>query len=91
INIDLTSKQIRNLRDDIPQSPITKSTSIPTLSFLLNYSITATSSKLSQTSQIQAHSHHVYTYIICKLNDIPCAFLKDNKHTLLSKATLVLR
>src|SRR5690242_13449815 len=43
-HIDLTPKQVKNLKDDIPQSPITKSTSIPSLPFSLNYSITATSS-----------------------------------------------
>ncbi|CAG8703837.1 8468_t:CDS:2, partial [Ambispora leptoticha] len=87
----ITAKQVRSLKDDIPQSSITKSTSDPTFPFSLNYFATTTSGKPSEISQIQAHSYHTHTCIICKLKDIPYAFLKDNKYMLLNKATLVLR
>ncbi|CAG8581390.1 13479_t:CDS:1, partial [Ambispora leptoticha] len=40
MNIDLTPKQVRNLRDDISQFLIAKSTSVFTLLFTLNYSTT---------------------------------------------------
>ncbi|CAG8720793.1 22287_t:CDS:1 [Cetraspora pellucida] len=67
MDIDITSKQVRQLKKTIPQSPITKITTILPLPFPLNYSTTqqGTSSNLTQTPQIQAHSHHAYTCIIC--------------------------
>ncbi|CAG8750377.1 196_t:CDS:1 [Cetraspora pellucida] len=40
IDIDITPKQVKQLKEIIPQSPIAKTTTISTLLFPLNYSIT---------------------------------------------------
>ena len=92
MDMDISPKQVKNLKETIPQSPISKTTTVPPLPFPLNYSTAqqGTSSSSTQSSQIQAHSHHAHTCIICKNKNILCAFLADNKHSLLDKSTLIL-
>ncbi|CAG8805665.1 15284_t:CDS:1, partial [Cetraspora pellucida] len=55
MDIDITSKQVRQLKETIPQLPIAKTTTVPPLPFSLNYSTTqqGTSSNSTQTLQIQ--------------------------------------
>ncbi|CAG8672547.1 6294_t:CDS:1, partial [Cetraspora pellucida] len=55
MDIDIIPKQVRQLKETISQSPIAKTTTIPPLSFSLNYSTTQqrTSSNPIQTLQIQ--------------------------------------
>ncbi|CAG8469368.1 21959_t:CDS:1 [Cetraspora pellucida] len=54
MDIDITSKQVRQLKEIISQSPISKTTTVSLLTFLLSYSITQqeTSSSLTQTPKI---------------------------------------
>ncbi|CAG8684661.1 9236_t:CDS:2, partial [Ambispora leptoticha] len=61
MSMDLTSKQVKNLKDDISQSSITKSSSIPSLPFSLNYSVTSTSIKLLLSSKVTQHILAVFT------------------------------
>jgi len=92
MDMDISPKQVKQLKEIIPQSPISKTTTIAPPPFPLNYSTVqhGTSSSSTQPSQIQAHSHHAHTCIICKNKNILCAFLADNKHSLLDKSTLIL-
>jgi hypothetical protein len=93
MDIDITPKQVKQLKEIIPQSPIAKTTTIPPLPFPLNYSTTqqGTSSSSKQTPQIQAHSHHAHTCIICQNKNILCAFLENNTHSLLDKSILIIK
>ena len=93
MNMNISPKQVKQLKEIIPQSPISKTTTVFPLSFPLNYSTAQqeTSSSSMQSSQIQIHLHHAHTCIICKDKNILCAFLADNKHSLLDKSTLILQ
>ncbi|CAG8763418.1 14918_t:CDS:2, partial [Cetraspora pellucida] len=63
MDIDIIPKQVKQLKEIISQSPITKTTTVLPLLFPLNYSTTQQGilSSSKQTSQIQAHSHHAHT------------------------------
>ncbi|CAG8737572.1 14605_t:CDS:2, partial [Cetraspora pellucida] len=54
MEINIIPKQVKQLKEIIPQSPIAKTTTVPLLSFSLNYSTTqqGTSSSSKQISQI---------------------------------------
>jgi hypothetical protein len=94
MDIDMTPSKFKKIKDTIPNSPTKKlAASIPP--FPLNYfathidtSMLTTSSTQQSELQVQAHSHHVHTCIICKQKNIPCVFLIDDKHALIDKTTL---
>ena len=93
MDMDISPKQVKQLKETIPQLPISKTTTILLLPFSLNYSTTqqVTSSSSTQPPQIQAYFYHAHTYIICKDKNIQCAFLENNTHSLLDKSTLILQ
>ncbi|CAG8816726.1 21909_t:CDS:1, partial [Cetraspora pellucida] len=93
IDINITSKQIKQLKKIIPQSPITKTTTISSLPFSLNYSTTQqeTLSSSKQTPQIQAYSYHTHICIICQNKNILCAFLENNTYSFLDKSILIIK
>ncbi|CAG8553743.1 21124_t:CDS:1 [Cetraspora pellucida] len=93
MDIDIIFKQVRQLKETISQLPITKTTTVPLLLFSLNYFTTqqGTSSNLTQIPQIQAHSHYIYTCIICQNKNILCVFLENNTHLLLNKSIFIIK
>ncbi|CAG8751895.1 32423_t:CDS:2, partial [Gigaspora margarita] len=63
-------------------SKVEKSPYQPRHNITQPFSISFDNTLRSNTTQYKAHSHHAHTCIICKIKDIPCIILQNEKHSL---------
>ncbi|CAG8821961.1 32025_t:CDS:2 [Gigaspora margarita] len=76
MEIDLNINIYNNL------SKVEKSPYQPRHNITQPFSVSFDNTPRSNTTQYKAHSHHAHTCIICKIKDIPCIILQNEKHSL---------